>query len=415
MALFLVALYCVVSTAAPPITITPGSDRHEWRHLSPSPLPHGAPSIPQWSMIYDFDVETNGTGTTDFTNLLWDANLTALGAACARFPTNKAMWSPVASCDPNKTKVYGEPYCGGPTGLWMGPGGKEWQVGADSWVATIKDKHWVIGLWLGDEPEILGVPYAQMCELSLYLKTALIAAGRSDVFIAYNDGPSSGQMANGMCKGLDYFSLDTCECPCRVTPLHASSRHAENTPPRLCRPRRPGGGSRRCQGRTHPLDSEAAQAQPIRATRPRAVCGSWNFLVYGASECAFLLAHFLFGGTLLCVVLWPLACSAPGCETRDAFHRRRRAKTKVALVWPQLGTKRRVRIAAGVRRGPNVTSARAGLLARCRTTGRGRRLNRRFKDLMHGSASPLLSATTTARWSIVLCVPCRLVVCFKFT
>eukprot|EP01052_Picozoa_sp_SAG31_P003342 SAG31_NODE_127_length_23612_cov_39.709863_8_plen_199_part_00 len=134
MALFLVTLCCAVSTAAHPITITPGSDRHEWRHLSPSPLPHGAPNIPQWSTIYDFDVETNGTGTTDFTNLLWDANLTALGAACARFPTNKAMWSPVASCDPNKTKVYGEPYCGGPTGLWMGPGGKEWQVGADSWV-----------------------------------------------------------------------------------------------------------------------------------------------------------------------------------------------------------------------------------------------------------------------------------------
>ena len=30
------------------------------------------------------------------------------------------------------------------------------------------------------------------------LKTALIAANRSDVFLAYNDGPSSGQMANGM-------------------------------------------------------------------------------------------------------------------------------------------------------------------------------------------------------------------------
>jgi hypothetical protein len=162
-----------------------------------------------WSAIYDFDYQTNGTGTTNFTNLLWDANLTALGVACAKFPSNKAMWSPVASCAPNVSQVYGEPYCGGPTGLFMGPGGKEWQVGADYWVAQIRDKMWVTGLWLGDEPEILGVPYAQICLLSTYLKTALIAAGRSDVFLAYNDGPSSGQMTNGMCKGLDYFSLDS--------------------------------------------------------------------------------------------------------------------------------------------------------------------------------------------------------------
>lgn len=62
--------------------------------------------------------------------------------------------------------------------------GAEWKNGADGWVRTIKDKPWVTGLWLGDEPEILGVSYAQMCELSEYLKTALIAAGRSDVFLA---------------------------------------------------------------------------------------------------------------------------------------------------------------------------------------------------------------------------------------
>ena len=137
------------------------------------------------------------------------ANLTDLGVACARFPSNKAMWSPVASCIPNVSKVYGEPYCGGATGLYMGADGKEWQFGADYWVAQIRDKMWVVGLWLGDEPEIMGVPYAQICLLTTYLKKALIAAGRSDVFLAYNDGPSSGQMANGMCSGLDYFSLDS--------------------------------------------------------------------------------------------------------------------------------------------------------------------------------------------------------------
>lgn len=180
--------------------ITPGSAAHRWRHLAPQPRKAGAPSIPQWSAIYDFDYETNGTGTTDFTNLLCafppllvsfftafpppdpgvpfgsgvglrslgDANLTALEVAVAKFPSQKAMWSAVATCEPNATKVYGEPYCGGPTGLWMGVsrGGQEWKTGADSWVASIKDKKWVTGLWLGDEPEIMGVPYAQMCELS---------------------------------------------------------------------------------------------------------------------------------------------------------------------------------------------------------------------------------------------------------
>ena len=30
-----------------------------------------AANIPRWSMIYDFDVTTNGSGTTTFTNVLW--------------------------------------------------------------------------------------------------------------------------------------------------------------------------------------------------------------------------------------------------------------------------------------------------------------------------------------------------------
>lgn len=171
--------------------------------------PGAAGHVPKWSTIYGFDVETNGTGTTGFTNLLWDANLTALGEAVARFPTNKAMWSPVATCVPNKTKVYGEPYCGGATGLWRGPSGVEWQVGADYWVAQVKDKPWVTGMWLGDEPEIAGVSYNDMCELILYLKTALIAEGRNDIFLIYNDGPESAQLTRGMCKGLDYFSIDS--------------------------------------------------------------------------------------------------------------------------------------------------------------------------------------------------------------
>ena len=118
-----------------------------------------------WSTIYDFDFETNGSGTTGFTNVLWDANLTALGIACAKFPGQRAMWSGVSQgtngeswggCAPNVTQVFGEPYCGGPAGLWKGTDGTgdDWQIGADYWVTVIKDKPWVSGLWLGDEPEL---------------------------------------------------------------------------------------------------------------------------------------------------------------------------------------------------------------------------------------------------------------------
>ena len=44
----------------------------------------------------------------------------------------------------------------------------------------------------------------------LFLKETLIQAKREDVFIHYNDGPGSGNLkGNGMCKGLDYFSIDS--------------------------------------------------------------------------------------------------------------------------------------------------------------------------------------------------------------
>ena len=48
-----------------------------------------------------------------------------------------------------------------------------------------------------------------MCLLTHYLKSALIAAGRADVFLTYNDGPTSGQISNGFCVGLDYFLMDS--------------------------------------------------------------------------------------------------------------------------------------------------------------------------------------------------------------
>eukprot|EP01052_Picozoa_sp_SAG31_P024719 SAG31_NODE_2122_length_6404_cov_4.297383_1_plen_138_part_00 len=48
-------------------------------------LPGSTPAanIPRWSMIYDFDVTTNGSGTTTFTNVLWVSRLTGRVHPCA--------------------------------------------------------------------------------------------------------------------------------------------------------------------------------------------------------------------------------------------------------------------------------------------------------------------------------------------
>ena len=166
----------------------------------PPPVPAGG-WRPDWMTFYELDVETNGTGTQAFTNLVWDANLTLLEEVAGKFKV-KAMWSFVADCTPGQ-QVFGEPYCGGPTGLF-----NDWKVGAAYTINQTVNRPWLTGLWLGDEPEILGVAYAAMCELILHLKQGLIKAGRGDVFLAYNDGPGSGQLSNGMCIGLDYFSID---------------------------------------------------------------------------------------------------------------------------------------------------------------------------------------------------------------
>jgi hypothetical protein len=41
------------------------------------------------------------------------------------------------------------------------------------------------------------------------MKRALYRVNRSDVFIMYNDGPSSVRFKEGLCRGLDYFSIDS--------------------------------------------------------------------------------------------------------------------------------------------------------------------------------------------------------------
>ena len=61
----------------------------------------------------------------------------------------------------------------------------------------------------GDEPEIQGFPSNQLCALAASLKRELAVVGRPDVWLMYNDGPSSSRFnGHGLCRGLDYFSID---------------------------------------------------------------------------------------------------------------------------------------------------------------------------------------------------------------
>lgn len=166
-----------------------------------------APNIPRWATTYGWKMAPDQSGAQPYTNMAWGGNLDHLDWAWGNH-SQPGMWDfngGTGGCVPNKTRVMGEPYCGGKTGLMVG-----WQIGVQWVVDTIKDRKHIVGLSLGDEPEIQGVPYSQMCELSTFLKARLLAAGRGDVFIHYNDGPTSGNLkGNGMCKGLDVFSIDS--------------------------------------------------------------------------------------------------------------------------------------------------------------------------------------------------------------
>eukprot|EP01051_Picozoa_sp_SAG22_P003305 SAG22_NODE_159_length_16948_cov_14.480503_13_plen_102_part_00 len=99
-------------------------------------------------------------------------------------------------------QIFNEPYCAGPVGL-----NHNFTAGADLVAATLAELPHIIGVFLGDEPEIAGVPWTDMCKLSIYLKQALQRLGRPDVFLYYNDGAGS-HMLHGLCPGLDYFSID---------------------------------------------------------------------------------------------------------------------------------------------------------------------------------------------------------------
>ena len=67
----------------------------------------------------------------------------------------------------------------------------------------------VQGIFLGDEPELFGVTYADICALSLYLKKALLAAGRRDIFIYYVRVHLSAVRQIGCCRSVAKLTTRT--------------------------------------------------------------------------------------------------------------------------------------------------------------------------------------------------------------
>lgn len=104
-------------------------------------------------------------------------------------------------------KVYDAPFCpaaGRGRGL-----ATNWTAAVDRYVAAVRVRPWVVGVFFGDEPVISGVPQSQVCELVAYTKRALVAANRADIFTYYNDAPAPLlEMPVGLCAGLDFISAD---------------------------------------------------------------------------------------------------------------------------------------------------------------------------------------------------------------
>jgi hypothetical protein len=170
-------------------------------------------STPQWLTFYNTDLSPV-RGQQNLSNLVNSPDLGQLDNASRDFGID-GMWSGPWGCEVNVSRVWGEPYCSGPTGLWKGTPYKSWgataswEVGADWVVEQVKSRPHIRGIFLGDEPTLFGVSYADICALSLHLKRGLLATGRRDCFIYFNDTPESQQLKHGLCPGLDFFSLDS--------------------------------------------------------------------------------------------------------------------------------------------------------------------------------------------------------------
>ena len=84
-----------------------------------------------------------------------------------------------------------EPYCAGPIGL-----NRNWTAGVAKAVAMVAPLPHIKGIFLGDEPEINGVPWSELCELTLHLKQALQNASRRDIFLSDDPLPPASFQTN---------------------------------------------------------------------------------------------------------------------------------------------------------------------------------------------------------------------------
>eukprot|EP01052_Picozoa_sp_SAG31_P009369 SAG31_NODE_490_length_14932_cov_9.350300_6_plen_778_part_00 len=197
---------------------------------------------------YDSYPEEQQELTKPGPNLIWASGDPAALEAKASALGVKAMWAFNEYCA-NPYRIFDAPYCGNdrvhciPNATAACPFGKACpqppskqcklppKKGQDHWLCEcpyppaqlalnwtqhvvnvaelIRNKSRIVGLWMGDEPEIGGMSSDSLCAVAATMKQALQRVGRPDVWIMYNDGPDSARFREGLCKGLDYFSIDS--------------------------------------------------------------------------------------------------------------------------------------------------------------------------------------------------------------
>ena len=95
------------------------------------------------------------------------------------------------------TKIFQEPFCGAdhpahgsPTGL-----AANWTLHVPALAEMLGRAPNVVGLFLGDEPEIGGLSGAQMCAVATVLKQELAVAGRPDIWLYCACDPAAHRKA----------------------------------------------------------------------------------------------------------------------------------------------------------------------------------------------------------------------------
>ena len=214
----------------------------------PPPTPKPASQL-EYLTWYDSYPEEQIELTKPGPNLIWHSGDPAVLHAQATKLGVKALWAFNEYCGA-EFRIFNAPYCGGervycnpnatkiscpfgkacprppskqcklppkkgrPNWLCECPGletqlAVNWTQHVHNVAALVANLSSIVGLWMGDEPEIGGMSGDSLCAVAATMKQALHRVGRDDIWIYYNDGPDSVRFRLGLCQGLDYFSIDS--------------------------------------------------------------------------------------------------------------------------------------------------------------------------------------------------------------